>query len=275
MPRRLLFAVALAATLLAACGGPANAPALTDPKDILAKAVSSLQDVKTAHVRVTLAGKIDTGLVTGASGGLPVDLTGATLEGDIDRAGSGFKLSAAVPSLFGVTADIVATGGTAWARTSLNPDGKYHPIDVGAIMGALPLPSLPSVPATSASPDPSAVAALLDRVKSELDKLATPPTKLADEKIGDQDCYHVQATISPSDVPQASAALSSGSVTLDVWTRKSDYRPARVVIAVDAGTQGNLTATIDLSAYDASLTIAPPPADQVSDQPFSIPGLLP
>ena len=101
------------------------------------------------------------------------------------------------------------------------------------------------------------------------------PTKLADEKIGDQDCYHVQFKVSGADMPQASAQLANGSITVDVWTRKSDYRPARITMAIDTGGQGTLTATIDFTNYDAAVTVTAPPADQISDQPFSIPGLNP
>ena len=67
----------------------------------------------------------------------------------------------------------------------------------------------------------------------------------------------------------------AGNVTIDVYSRKSDYRPARLVIGLDGGAQGNLTVTVDLSNYDAAVTVAAPPADQISDQPFSLPGLTP
>ncbi|HSS36549.1 MAG TPA: hypothetical protein VLR93_09750, partial [Patescibacteria group bacterium] len=88
---------------------------------------------------------------------------------------------------------------------------------------------------------------------------------------------HVQIKVNSSDIPQASGVLNgaTGSVTVDVWTRKSDYRPARINVAVDGGTAGNLAITIDLTNYDAPVTVTPPPADQISDQPFSIPGLTP
>ena len=274
MPRRILFVVALVATLLAACGGTASAPALTDPKDILAHAASSLQGLKTVHVKASLTGKIDSGALSGGAAGLPVDLTGSTLEGDIDVIDKEGKIAVAVPAVFGFSADAISTGGQTYIKTSLNPDGKYRKLDVAALTGGLSLP-LPSLPATVGSPDPSAVAAMVDQFKAQLDKLTVPPTKLADEKIGDQDCYHVQTKISSSDVPQASGALGTGSVTVDVWTRKSDYRPARLTIAVDAGASGNLAITVDLTNYDAPVTITVPPAEQISDQPFSIPGLTP
>ncbi len=80
-----------------------------------------------------------------------------------------------------------------------------------------------SLPAGAVSPYPSAVAAALDQFKAELDPLLAP-TKLADEKIGDQDCYHVQIKVNSSDIPQASGVLNGPTwlVMVYVWTRKSD-----------------------------------------------------
>jgi hypothetical protein len=267
-----LLSVAVAASVfLAACGGSSTAPALTDPKDILTHTASSLQGIKSVHVKAGLTGKIDPGSLTGtgsSSGSPTMDLSNSTLEGDIDIAKSEAKLAVAAPNLFGLTAEIIVDSGTLYLKTSLTGE-KYQKLELSTLTAGLPLPSLPA----SGSPDPSAAAAMIDQLKTELAKLP-PATKLADEKIGDVDCYHVQQKVSSTDVPQASD-LPSGSVTLDIWSSKADYRPCRVGIAVDGGAQGNLTFTIDLTKYDAAVDIAPPPADQVSDQPFSIPGLTP
>ncbi|MEA2536170.1 MAG: LppX LprAFG lipoprotein [Chloroflexota bacterium] len=267
MPRRILLAVALTATLVAACGTP-TAPALTDPKDILVHAVSSLQTLKTVHLKAALAGKVDAGLITGKPSGALIDLAGSTVEGDIDLAGGEAKLSGSVPALLGLSADLVVDGGVIYVRTSLTGP-QFQKVDLTALTGVRPVPSLPA-----ASPDPSAVADMLTRLKTELDKLPAP-VKLADDKIGDQECYHVQEKLASTDVPQLGAFLgtASGTLTIDVWTRKSDYRPARIAFAVDGGAQGVVTITLDLSGYDAPVTIAPPPADQISNQPFTMPGI--
>lgn len=269
MPRRILFVVALAATILVACGGPAAAPALTDPKDVVVQAASSLQTLKTVHLKVSLAGKVDAGALSGKPTGSMVDLAGSTLEGDLDVAGGATKLTAAVPAILGLSADLVVDAGTVYLKTSLT-GALYQKLDLAAISAGLPLPSLPTMP----SPDPSAAAQVIATIKAELDKLPAP-VKLADEKVGDQDCYHVQEKLASTDVPQAAAILADfpGTLTVDVWTRKSDYRPARLVLAIDGGTAGTGTITVDLTAYDAAVTIAAPPADQISDQPFAIPGL--
>lgn len=269
MPRRILFAVALAATLLTACGGPPAAPALTDPKDILVHAVTSLQTAKAVHVKATLAGKIDTGVLTGKPSGARVDLAGSTLEADLDIARREAKVSASVPSLLGLSADLVADAGTVYVRTSLTGP-KFQKLDPASIPGGMALPSL----STAASPDPSAVADTIARLKARLDSLPAP-VKLADDRIGDQDCYHVQEKLASTDLPQLGGILGnlSGNLTVDVWTRKSDYRPARLVLIVDGGETGTATITFDLTAYDAAVTVDPPAADQLSDQPFTIPSL--
>ncbi len=275
MPRRFLLGLAIVATILTACGGTPAAPALTDPKDILTHAGSSLQGLKTVHLKIGLSGKVDPGLLTGTTGGTQVDLTGTTVEGDLDLADAETHLALAVPALLGFSADVVATGGIAYIKTSLDTDGKYRKLDLGALKNSLPLPSglaLPS-PAGSGSPDPSA-SAMVAQIKAALDQLPAP-TKLADDRIGDQDCYHVQEKVASTDLPQASDVLKGApwTLTADVWTRKSDYRPARIVLLVDGGTEGSLTLTIDLTSYDAAVTVTAPAANLVSDQPFTIPGL--
>ena len=281
MPRRLVPLLALLAAVLVACGGTSAAPALTDPKDILTHAITATDGVKSFHLKVSLDGKIDPSLLTGAltspapdasSSGATFSLAGTTLEGDVDAAGSKAKLSASVPALIGLSADLVAADSVIYLRTSLTGD-KYSKLDPSTLAGSIPGMSLPPV----ASANPSGLSSMLDQLKTELDSLSTPPTKLADEKVGDQDCYHVQLKIASSDLPSEASSLAgaSGSATVDVWTRKSDYRPAKLTFAVDAGTTGTLSLTVELSNYDAAVTITAPPADQVSDQPFSLPGLTP
>ena len=224
--------------------------------------------------RPTVTGKVDSGSLSGTGAGLPIDLTGTTLEGDIDIADSEAKLAMSVPALLGFSADLIATGGQAYVKTSLNPDGKYHKIDLASMTNGLPLPSLP---AGAASPDPSAVAAALDQLKAELDKLPAP-TKLADEKIGDQDCYHVQLKVEQlghppgQRRPQRRDRLGDGR-RLDAQVRLSpgpDQRRGR-----RRRRRQPRRSTIDLTNYDAPVTVTAPPADQISDQPFSIPGLTP
>src|SRR4029077_4917674 len=91
------------------------------------------------------------------------------------------------------------------------------------------------VPASSGNPvdaatDPSQTA---QQAKDALNKLPTPPVKQADEKCGDQDCFHATIHVSAADMKAMDPPSSvNGDVTLDVWTRKSDYRPAKIGVNV-------------------------------------------
>lgn len=281
MPRRLLALVAISAILITACsGGAAATPALTDPKLILTDSATSLQGLKSVHFNVAVAGSLNAGDLTGggadassAPGASPVmlDLTGTTISGDIDLADSSGQVALSVPALLAFSANAVVVGGIAYVKTSLG-DTKFAKVDLSALAGSLPIPSLPAI----GSPDPSAAASMVATIDAELAKLPAP-TKLADETVNNQDCYHVQEVLNSSDIPDAASVLNgaSGTLTVDLWTQKSDLRPSRLVIAIDGGTAGKLTLTVDLTNYDGAVTIAAPPADQVSDQPFSLPGLTP
>lgn len=285
MPRRLFLALVVATSvLLTACSGsssspsptptpsPTPAPALTDPKDILTNAAGSLRGVTSVHVKAALSGTIDLGGLMGSGDADPsaaakFDLAGSTLEGDIDVAGSKARFAIEAPNLLSLKADVIVDSGTIYLKSSLTGD-KYRKLPASTLTSNLPLPS----GAAGASPDPNA-SAMIDSLKAQLAGLPAP-VKLADETINGVDSNHIQQVVSNTDIPQASG-LPSGKVTLDIWTSKADGRPTRLVVSADAGTQGNLAVTIDLTGYNAGVSIAPPPADQVSDQPFSFPGLTP
>jgi LppX_LprAFG lipoprotein len=284
MTRKLVSLLALCAIVIAACsGGPGSSPALTDPKVILTDSTTSLQGLKSLHFKVAVAGSINTGDLGDLTGGgdaasaapstapTMLDLTGTTIEGDVDVAGGNGQVAVSVPALLAFTANVISVGGVTYIKTSLG-DTKYAKIDLGALTSGLPIPSLPAL----GSPDPSAAADMTAAIQAELAKLPAP-TQLADETVNGQDCYHVQEVVPSSAIPDSSDVLNgaSGTLTVDLWSQKSDLRPSRLVIVIDAGTSGKLTLTVDLTNYDAAVTIAAPPADQISDQPFSLPGLTP
>ncbi len=277
MPRRMLTLLAAVAIVIAACSnGPAATPVPTDPAAILAATTASLHDVKSVHYKVAVTGSLNTGGLLGgdsassgpSGSGSSLDLAGTTIEGDLDVVNSAATVTATVPALLNLTANVIVVGGVAYIKTSLT-GAQYEKLDTSSLTGALPIPST----AVGGSPAPEA-SAVLSEVQAALAKLP-PPTLLADETVNGQDCHHIQVKVASSDVPMASGALDgvSGSATVDVWSQKSDGRPSRLVIAVDGASQGTLSLTIDLTNYDAAVTIAAPPADQISDQPFTIPGL--
>jgi hypothetical protein len=280
MPRRILSILAVAAIAIAACSGSSATPGLTDPKVILTDSTTSLQNLKSVHFNVAVAGSIDasglTGALTGGDGSAApssaptmLDLTGTTISGDIDVTNKNGQVAVSVPALLAFTANVIVVDGVAYIKSSLG-DTKYAKLDLSSLASALPIPSLPALD----SPDPAQASAMISAIQAELAKLPAP-THLADETVNGQDCYHVQEVVPSSAIQGSSDVLNgaSGTLTVDLWTQKSDLRPSRLVIVVDGGTAGKLTLTVDLTAYDAAVTIAAPPADQISDQPFSLPGL--
>jgi hypothetical protein len=260
--RFLLSLVALASVvslLLAACGSQTPAaPALTDPKDILSKTVLSLKDVKTVEMTGSFTGNV----TVPNMGALDLSTTKLSAAMDIPNKKAKFSLDA--PSVLGTKVDAILLDQVAYLKVSgllagslgLTPD-KYSKTD-------LPTPSAePSASALTATEVADAVA----KINEALAKLPTPPTKGADEKCGDTDCYHVTLKVTADDLksldPSVSAIAQTGDIALDVWTRKNDLRPAKVSISITSPEIGTVGITFELK-YDGSVSVDAPPADQIA-----------
>jgi hypothetical protein len=55
----------------------------------------------------------------------------------------------------------------------------------------------------------------------------------------------------------------TGDLTVDVWTRKNDLRPAKVALAVTSPDIGTVTTTLEFK-YDGAVSVDAPPADQIA-----------
>ncbi|HEY0444342.1 MAG TPA: hypothetical protein VGC90_08980 [Candidatus Limnocylindrales bacterium] len=259
MPRRFLALLAVLGLLLTAvaCQGAPAAPALTDPKDILARSVLSLKDVKTVDVKGDL-----TGSVTVPSSG-PFDLKGTTFEVSADIPNKKIHASGSAPALLGTSGDLILLDQTLYykvagplaAMAKADPSGKYTKTDLPAASGG----------AGDLAANPQKA---IDDIKAGLDKLPAP-TKAADEKCGNQDCYHVTMKLTDKDVaaldPSSASSLGGTpfTLTIDMWSQKNDLRPAKIVFGIDAGTTGTFGLTLTLT-YDQSLSINAPSADQIA-----------
>jgi hypothetical protein len=247
MFRRLVYLGAAAAVAFAACSsGTPAAPALTDPKDILTKSVLTLKDVKSLHLQADVSGSVKLDL-SGSGSPASIDLKGTTASGDLDIANKKAHVNLSAPALLNVTADIIVIGKDTYTKVSL--------------LG----PQYTKTTSTD-SGDPTAVAGDPQKAIDEINKfLNTPgvaPTKQADEKCGDKDCYHVTMNLTSEQLGGAIGGLGSGAPTgtgtVDVWSQKSDLRPAKVAITANMADQGTVTVTLTLSNYDAAVTINPP-----------------
>jgi hypothetical protein len=251
MFRRLSLLIAVLALALGACSTAAPAgPALTDPKDILAKTVVALKDAMSFHVRGDLNGSIKLDLM-GTGGATPLELKGTTLEGDIDIANKKLHLSFAAPAILSLAGDVIAIDQTTWVKVNLpGSTPKYQK-------------------STSDSTAPTNPQEWVDEVNKFLNTPGVAPTKQPDEKCGDLDCYLVRLPLTSAQlggvIPGGlESAAPSASGTIDVWVRKNDLRPAKINVTADAGDMGSVTVTIVFSAYDAAITVNPPPASEVA-----------
>jgi hypothetical protein len=279
MPRRhtragltLAFApllLALVGACQAALPSPSpTPPPLTDPKEILTKSVATLANVKTFHVDADLSGKVTANLGGTTSGAGQLDLAGTKGALDVDVTNKKVHATGSMPALLNSAAEAIVL-----------PDALYYkisgPLSQGDKFSKLPIPS-----AATASDSPADPQQAIGQLNESLAKLPQAPTKLADAKCGDTDCYDVQIKLTAADVqalsPSAApSGFTNGVITLDVLSRKSDLRPARFVAVLSSAELGSLTLALNVT-YDVAINVVAPPADQVTDVPgIAIPSLTP
>lgn len=249
----LLALVAMLSLVLAACGSPPAAPALTDPKEIVTKGVTSLTDVKSFEFTSTFSGTVAVAQLGS------FDLSTIRMAGAVDVANRNARFSLDAPSLLGTKVDALVVGGTAFYKLS----GMLAPF-----LGGGSSEKYTAVAVPTASGNPIAVATDIVKLVAELQRglalLPSPLTKSADEKCGDADCYHVSTSLSAAQLQGLGAdAQVDGDVKVDVWTRKADYRPAKFAFALSSAQLGSFGVTIEIR-YDVGVSVAAPPADQIA-----------
>lgn len=237
----------IAAILVGACGG--STPAISDPSEILTKAVESVQKAKTVHVEATVDGTISLDLTgTGQAG--DIALTGTKLTADIDVEDGNLKASLAVPAILGLTADVIVVGDESYTRTSMTGD-KYTK---GSASDS-------GLPVDATDPEQS-----LKDLQAWLKKPEVGPEKLGDTSCGSRSCYQVKIDLTADElaalIPDA-GDLGAATVVLTVLVEKDGLRPASLIFDITATELGNVTLTLSFSKWDESLDISAPPADEV------------
>ena len=258
MTRRFaLIFVALMATaslVLAACGAQTPAlPALTDPKEILTESLLSLKDLKTVEVTGTFTGSV-TLPELGA-----LDLSTVKISAAADIPGKKAKFSLDAPTVLGTRIDALLVDTIAYYKIA-------GPLAMMAGGSADKFTQV-NVPQESGKPvtDVAELAKQIDEFNALLDKLPTPPTKEADEKCGDQDCYHVTLNLTAADIKtiDPTATATDGEFSLGLWTRKNDRLPAKLSLSVTAPEIGTVGMNFDFK-YGGSVSVEAPPADQIA-----------
>lgn len=268
MTRRSVALVA-AATLsiaIAACGGGATASPLSDPTAILQAAATQASTATSVRIDVAAEGSLALDLM-GTGAAAPIDLAGTTAAIDLDIADTAAKATFALPGVLGLRGEVIAVDGVAYVKTSLT----------GALYQATPMEDagLPS----GASPDPSAMAEMVDGLADALSQPGVDPVKGEDVPCGTSTCYTVSIELTPEELAALSAAegdvpLPSGlpipvpdigdvslALTFRVTTDTNDL--AGMTAVVGAGDTGDATIEVTFTKWDEDLTITAPPADQV------------
>ncbi len=251
MLRRFTPALVMLAIALAACGS--EAPALTDPREIISQGLAATGEVSSLHVDVVVTGSISIPETGGT-----FNLEGTTAGGDFDVANNRSRLTFALPGFLGLTGEAIQDGNDTYLKTSLT--------------GALYAKSTTADSGVELNADTA-----LAEVESFLDKEGVTSEKLDDVTCGDATCYAVQVTIPASLLADASAAgIDAGDylgedLVVDLQFDREDLRLRQASTDIAAGELGTLGLLATFSNYDAVVEVSPPPDDQVTTEAPSFP----
>jgi hypothetical protein len=271
LPKTALSVIAMAAVAVAGCSGGSPTPTpITDPSVLIGQVATSAVSVQSLHVKVEIKGKINLSTLMGSSGGLTgnYDVTGTTVEGDIDVARQALDLKLNAPTLFNTTGEAIVVDGVAYYKSSLSGD-KFTKSSLGDLTGGLGI----SVPSALPSIGAMASGQLSDEIaqlRQQLADAGVTATMEPVEQVAGKDSYHVSygLPLDKINAGLAGAGSAAGGMTLDsaaidVWVYKDSNLPAKLEVKGSAGTAGNLDVVITLTDYNKSVTISAPPADQI------------
>lgn len=249
MPRRITPILAAATLLLAACGSAG--PAISDPREIVTQGLEATAELTSVHVAIALDG---TAAIPEM--GSQLNLTGTNLEGDLDIANGEAHFTFAVPSLLGLSGEVIQVGSDTYLKTSLGGTGW--------------------VKSTASAGDPLAEAMdptqALAEVRSFLDSEGVELQKLSDTDCGERSCFAVRMTIPASLLSDAGTAagmsaddLVGDALVLDLLFDRQELWLAQVSTDLGSESVGELTLRLTLSAFNQDVSVEAPPADEVTE----------
>ena len=261
MLRRLAPALVVMVAVLAACQGAP--PALTDPAEIITQGFDATADLKSFHVSLAVDGTVSIPDTAGT-----VTLEGTTVEADVDLEGQQVSLHFAVPSLFGLSGDVLIIGQDMYVKSTITGT-KWSHSDLGSV-----------IPGASAAASPD-IQSMIDDVREFLEKDGVVTTKKDDIACGGRQCYHVQVSIPPELMTDADAGTSGSfdpaslfgdALVLDLLFDRENLWLTEIATSIDSETVGTFNGTITFSAFDEAVTVSPPPSADVTEGELPIPG---
>ena len=270
MKSRSLVATSLSCVLLLGTGAAVSAQ--DDPSQLLSQALTATSTATSFHFLATADGTLNLGQLMGNT---PLPISGTKAEGDVSVNPQAAQLTFAVP--LGSPALAISGGliypndGSVYIKLALpmaSADDLWHKISTGS-----------TIPDLTASPAPGGPD-MATQIQQALTESGAVLTNEGDTPCAAGTCtkLHLEVPASALDstvgtvLPMASAAPSAPAaapipvdILIDNATTRIDSVSTHVV---DATTGTDLTVGIQLSNYDAAVTIAAPPADQVTDAPL-------
>ena len=262
-PRPALALMALAGVVIASgCGGSSGTPTpppITDPHEVITPAVAHAPAVKSLHIKIEVSGSVNIGALGSSGAGLSgnMDLSGTTLEGDVDVTKQAIDLKLAVTGLFGTTGEVIVIDGYAYTKISLSG----NTFTKSKLSDTIPV-SIPS-PGAIAS---GVITDQIDAFRKVLTDAGAVATLKPDDKVGGKDAYHVSISLPLAKINSmlgaqggsAASGITLDSASVEIWTYKENLLPARIEIKASAGATGNLDVVVTLSNYDQAVTIKAP-----------------
>ncbi len=262
-PRAPVAAIVIAAGVLVAACQAAPPATLTDPREILAAAVSATTAAKTVRIDGSADGTIGLQL-EGFETPSAVELTGTTFSADLDLAGGDARATFSAPGLLGLTGEAIVVDGTTYLKTTLT-GALYRTLASGEDI-----------------PEPSSAvrASILEGLTGLLARPELDPVKAEDVACGNTTCYRVEIKLSPADLAALGAGdvegptglpipiplpdLTAATVDLTVLVAQDTTRLAGITANADLGPDGAAALDLTFSKWDEPVTISPPPPERVA-----------
>jgi hypothetical protein len=238
--------------MLAACAS--STPALSDPKEVIAKGLQATADLKSFHLELTVDGtaKDPTSRTT-------ISLSGTSVTGDVDLSA---RKVGAIFSLVGITGEARLIDNAAYLKTAFTGPG-WVKSDVTPTASSDPVAALGDLKAS------------IEKVRAFLDRDGVESRLLDQATCNDRACYHVQVTISPglldsaaADAGQSSMAPSTllpDGLALDLFFDRAQLYLSRVAVDLSGSKLGDVSAVLAFTKFDQPVTVDAPPADQVTE----------
>ncbi len=263
------LAAVISLVLVAGCSSSSGTPTptpISDPQVLITQAIGQVPDIGSFHLKIALSGKIDAAALGGSGLGLggSFDLAGTTLEGDVDVKKQAADLKFSMPSLLGLSGEIIVVDGYSYTKISLQGD-KYSKSKLSDLTGSLPV----SVP--SAMPSPGALTDEVAQLRDALQAMGVTTTMKGEDTIDGKAAYHVEVglplstinTLLASEGGDSAAGMKLDSAAIDFWIYKDGLLPAKFELQGSAASLGSLDVVITITAYNQAVTISAPSADQI------------